>query len=72
MSRARCTVAPAFLGRRRGPVGRIRVDHHHLIDQRYPLHQGRAQGADHARDGALLVVRRDHHADARTSAPLTL
>ena len=59
-------------GRGRGPVGRIRIDDHHLIDQRYPLHQGLAERADHARDGALLVARGNHHADARARPPLAL
>ena len=59
-------------GRGRRPVGRIRVDDHHLIDQWYPLHQGRAERTDHARDGALLVARGNHHADPRVSPPLAL
>ena len=59
-------------GRGRGPVGRIRIDDHHLIDQRCPLHQGRAERTDHARDGALLVARGNHHADARAGPPLAL
>ena len=57
-------------GRGRGPVGRIRIDDHHLIDQWYPLHQGRAERTDHARDGALLVARGNHHADPRAGPPL--
>ncbi len=63
----------AGLGRHPGRrVGRVGVHHDQLVDQGRLADQGPRQGADHARDRALLVPGRDHHADPGALALLQL
>ena len=46
-----------------GAIGAVRVDHHHLVEQRDAIHERRLQASDDEPDRLLLVERRQPQAD---------